>query len=122
MAFGREGWQTSEDYLHAIDLFNEGYWWEAHEVLEELWRVAGRGTALGDFLQGLIQVAAALLKAATGARAAAESLARSGGRKLRGSDSIVLGVDGPALASSVEAYVSRRTDALPRIDLRIEAR
>jgi predicted metal-dependent hydrolase len=122
IGFGWDTWQTSEDYLHAIDLFNEGYWWEAHETLEALWRIAGRGTPLGEFLQGLIQAAAALLKAAIGARAAAGSLARSGCRKLRGSASIVLGVDGQALASSVEAYVAGRTDALPRIDLRLEAR
>src|SRR5207244_4035273 len=29
-------WRRSRDYLHAIDLFNHGYYWEAHEAWEAL--------------------------------------------------------------------------------------
>ncbi len=36
-----ENWRKSEDYLFGIDLFNEGYWWECHEVLEGLWHAVG---------------------------------------------------------------------------------
>lgn len=32
-----EDWRKSEEYLYSIDLFNEEYWWECHEVLEGLW-------------------------------------------------------------------------------------
>lgn len=31
-----EDWRKSEEYLYSIDLFNGEYWWECHEVLEEL--------------------------------------------------------------------------------------
>ena len=29
-------------YLYAIDLFNHGFYWEAHEAWEALWHAAGR--------------------------------------------------------------------------------
>ena len=59
-------WQESRDYLHGIDLFNHGYYWEAHEVWEGLWRAAGRTGATADFLKGLIKLAAAGVKVRQG--------------------------------------------------------
>ena len=110
-------WETCDEYLYGIDLFNHGYWWEAHEVFEEFWRAAGRDTPLGDFFQGLIQIAAALIKDAVGARAAARSLARAGCAKLRKTPGIVLGVARAGLAASVEAFLSGKSDSAPFIDL-----
>jgi hypothetical protein len=55
-------WSESREYLYAIDLFNHGYYWEAHEVWEGLWHAAGRKGALADFLKGLIKLAAAGVK------------------------------------------------------------
>ena len=49
-------WARCEGHLHAVDLFNHGYWWEAHEVWEELWRGFERGDATARILQGLIQL------------------------------------------------------------------
>lgn len=44
----------------AVELFNQGRFWEAHEALEEIWRfVVDEEEA--KVLQGLIQAAAALL-------------------------------------------------------------
>jgi hypothetical protein len=114
-------WETCDEYLYGIDLFNHRYWWEAHEVFEEFWRAAGRGTPLGDFLQGLIQVAAALVKDAVGSKAAAKSLARAGFAKLRKTPGIVLGIAGTKLASSVEAFLSGRSETIPRIVLNCES-
>lgn len=61
-----ERWQDSRAYLHGIDLFNHGYYWEAHEVWEGLWRAAGRTGRTGDFLKGLIKLAAAGVKVRQG--------------------------------------------------------
>jgi predicted metal-dependent hydrolase len=47
------------EYLHGIELFNSGKYWEAHEAWEEIWRVSQGDLKL--FYQGLIQAAAALL-------------------------------------------------------------
>lgn len=59
-------WQESRAYLHGIDLFNHGYYWEAHEVWEGLWRAAGRAGSTADFLKGLIKLAAAGVKVRQG--------------------------------------------------------
>ncbi len=59
-----EDWRECEHFLFGIDLFNEGYWWECHEVLEGLWHAAGIGSPAAHVLQAVIQCAAAHLKAA----------------------------------------------------------
>lgn len=59
-------WQQCRTYLWGIDLFNHGYYWEAHEAWESLWHVAGRQGAVAEFLKGLIALAAAGVKAREG--------------------------------------------------------
>jgi hypothetical protein len=57
---------ASLDFLFGVDLFNSGYYWEAHEAWEGLWMAAGRTGPVADFLKGLIKLAAAGVKARTG--------------------------------------------------------
>ena len=57
-----ERWATSRPYLYGIDLFNHGYYWEAHEVWEGLWRAHGRTETIALFFKGLIALAAAGVK------------------------------------------------------------
>jgi len=57
---------ASATYLYAIDLFNHGFYWEAHEEWEALWHAAGRHGRTADFLKGLIKLAAAGVKAREG--------------------------------------------------------
>ncbi len=59
-------WRDSEEYLYGCDLFNHGYYWEAHEAWESLWHAAGRRGEVADFLKGLIKTAAAAVKAREG--------------------------------------------------------
>jgi uncharacterized protein len=59
-------WQRCELYLWGLDLFNHGYYWEAHETWEALWHACGRKGTLADFLKGLIKLAAAGVKAREG--------------------------------------------------------
>jgi uncharacterized protein len=61
-----EEWWTCEEYLWGIDLFNHGYYWEAHEAWEGLWHAAGRTGRVADFLKGLIKLAAAGVKTREG--------------------------------------------------------
>ena len=60
------GWQVSSDYLFGIDLFNHGFYWEAHEIWEQLWIACGRSGREADFLKGLIKLAAAGVKVREG--------------------------------------------------------
>lgn len=55
-------WATCRPYLYGVDLFNHGYYWEAHEYWEELWHACGRSGSAGCFFQGLIRLAAAAQK------------------------------------------------------------
>ena len=55
-------WRDSRAYLRGIDLFNHGYFWEAHEAWECLWNACGRTGRTALFLKGLIALAAAGLK------------------------------------------------------------
>jgi len=55
-------WQESEPYLYGVDLFNHGYYWEAHEAWESLWHAAGRHGLIASWLKALIKLAAAAVK------------------------------------------------------------
>lgn len=57
-----ERWADNRTYLIAIDYFNLGYYWEAHEEWESLWRISGADTTVGRFLKGLIKLSAAGVK------------------------------------------------------------
>ena len=69
-------WQACRLYLHGVDLFNHGYYWEAHEAWEGLWHACGRGGPTGAFLKGLIKLAAAGVKARAGRAEGVRSHAR----------------------------------------------
>jgi predicted metal-dependent hydrolase len=55
-------WADCRVYLQAVDLFNHGYYWEAHEAWEALWHACGRHGVLADFFKGLIQLAVSGVK------------------------------------------------------------
>jgi uncharacterized protein len=59
-------WRWNEVWLYAIDLFNHGYYWEAHEAWEALWHAAGRRGPTADLLKGLIKLAGAGVKSREG--------------------------------------------------------
>jgi len=73
-----ERWRDNDAYLWGVDLYNHGYAWEAHEAWEGLWRAAKRDDTQATFLQGLIQCAAARVKASMGDAAAAERVLARG--------------------------------------------
>jgi len=75
-------WQTLTDWLYGVDLFNQFYFWEAHEAWESLWATAPRDSDQRLLLQGLIQIAAALLKVHGAVLAGAQSLSHDGMEKL----------------------------------------
>jgi hypothetical protein len=76
-------WQECWPYLRGLDLFNHGYYWEAHEVWEGLWHACGRTGTTGAFLKGLIKLAAAGVKAREGRPEGVRSHARRAGDLFR---------------------------------------
>ncbi|MGH7202327.1 MAG: DUF309 domain-containing protein [Planctomycetaceae bacterium] len=57
-----EDWADNRNFLLAMDYFNHGYYWEAHDEWERLWRVCGPETTVGRFLKGLVKLSAAGMK------------------------------------------------------------
>ena len=53
---------SSNAFLWGLDLFNHGYYWEAHEAWEGLWQVADRDDPLRTLFKGLILLSAAGVK------------------------------------------------------------
>ena len=95
-------WRTCEEYLYGIDLFNHGYWWEAHEALELVWVAAGKKSEAGQFIQGLILIAAAHLKRYQGLTEVSSRMAQKGLRKMSGvSSGIRFGIEIHSLRSDV---------------------
>ena len=116
-SFDTDSWQECEAYLYSIDLFNHGFWWEAHERLKHVSIGAGRESETGQFVQGLIQVAAALLKHFMREDKGAATLAELGLGNLQEVTGIYLGVDIATLVIQVQDCLKTENAKYPRIQL-----
>ncbi len=103
-------WHDCETYLYAADLFNHGFYWEAHEAWESLWHAAGHHGTIADFLKGLIKLAAAGVKFREGNPVGVERhLARAQELLQLVMEARYCGIDIPALieqASQLEQQIS----------------
>ncbi|HPF41822.1 MAG TPA: DUF309 domain-containing protein [Phycisphaerae bacterium] len=102
-------WRDSVDYLYGCDLYNHGYWWEAHEAWEGLWRVTAKPSVQHSFLQGLIQVAAAHMQVHLGKIEGVRRLRESSRRHLApaldvAGHGLYMGVSLAAWVSGLDAY------------------
>ena len=73
----------SDIFLWGLDLFNHGYYWEAHEAWERLWQVADRDGPLRMLFKGLILLSAAGVKIRERKHVAAARHARHAAALLR---------------------------------------
>jgi len=115
--FSADQWRDCHPYLYGIDLFNHGYWWEAHEAWEAVWLAAGQDTRTGQFIQGLIQVAAAQLKRSMGEETGARLLTDSGIARLAVVEGIYLGVEGAPLIADAQRCLRENRGEYPQIHL-----
>lgn len=115
--FNPERWHECEEYLYAIDLFNHGYYWEAHESFEAVWIAAGRKTRPGLFVQCLLQIGVGLLKQRQGQYHAAKRMWQSGLEKLHGVNGPWMGIDTDAMRVTVKQLLSDEITSLPPIKL-----
>jgi hypothetical protein len=74
---------SSDPFLWGLDLFNHGYYWEAHESWEGLWQVADRDGPLRVLFKGLILLSAAGVKIRERKNAAAVRHAKRAAAQLR---------------------------------------
>ena len=100
-----------EPYLRAIRLFNDGTFFEAHEVWEDVWRASVPPEK--QFLQGLIQVAVALHHHGKGNLAGARSLLARGSRNLTGYPEGFGGIQLVRLLESLEQWRNALAEGKP---------
>lgn len=99
-------------YRRGIELFNEAEFFEAHEVLEDVWRASSGEEK--RFLQGLIQVAVALHHFSTGNRVGAQSLLARGAAKFTDLPDDYRGVRVAALRRQSEAWLRHLAGEAPQ--------
>ena len=116
-SFDSGNWQQCEEYLYCIDLINCGFWWEAHERFKQIIIGAGRDSETGQFVQGLLQVAAALLKHFMEEDEGATTLAKLGLGNLQEVDDSYLGIDIATLVAQVNDCLNSRESKYPSISL-----
>lgn len=100
--------------LHGISLFNQRDFFEAHEALEDVWRVAPEPEK--KFVQGLIQVAVALHHHSKGNLVGAQSLLRRAAQNLALYPNTFAGVNIAALLSELsdwQQYLAEGSSAPP---------
>ena len=100
-----ESWRNSLDYLHGFDLFNAGFYWEAHEAWEGFWHAAGRHGQTADFLKALIKLAAAGVKHLEGVPGGVKTHGRRAGALFRSVASNLAG-PGEYLGLSLQVLIS----------------
>lgn len=115
--FGADNWMASDEYLYAIDLFNNGFWWEAHERLKQVSIGAGRESITGTFIQGLIQASAGLLKHFMAQDAPARALIDLGLSNLEVKQNPYLGIDVTALKAALNDCLDHDDSVYPSIRL-----
>lgn len=103
-------WGTCAEYLYGCDLYNHGYWWEAHEAWEDVWRGLEPGQLERSFLQGLIQTAACHLQWLLGRWAGVQRLLVSSEAHFAalGEHTWFFGLDLPGFRRTTGAYYQDR--------------
>lgn len=91
-----------KDYQHGISLLNQQHFFEAHEVLEDVWRDAPAPER--KFLQGLIQVAVAFHHYSRGNRIGFRSLLERAIRNLSSYPAQHAGLDLAALLENLTEW------------------
>jgi len=80
-------WEVCEPYLLGFDMFNHGFYWEAHEAWEALWQAIEREGRRATFLKGLIKLTASGVKARQGSKSGVKHLADGAIKEFRAVES-----------------------------------
>jgi predicted metal-dependent hydrolase len=105
-------------FERGLDLFNRTHFFDAHEVLEDVWRALPRdrtsGRRLRLHLQGLIQLAVAFHHESTGNLVGARSVLERGLRNLKGAESSFPNLDFERLRAGLADWQKHFTGFAPR--------
>ena len=108
-----------DELERGVDLFNQGRFFDAHEILEDVWR----HSPIGDkkFFQGLVQIAVAFHHHSTGNLTGMRSVLRRALTNLSSAPRDFSGIDLASLRYSLSAWLDaaepqQLPQTLPRIE------
>lgn len=104
------GWDRH--YVGFFDCFNRGLYYEAHDVLEELW-LPSRGGAKDSYYKGLIQLAGAFVHFQKSRLRPAGALLRLAQANLQSYPGFYDGVSLVAILELIEDWLRRLEDCSP---------
>lgn len=110
-----------------IDLFNRAHFFDAHEVLEDIWRATTKDRPLRRHLQGMVQLAVAFHHESRGNHLGARSVLARALRNLEGADESFPMLDLARLRAHLSDWqeylaAARTRPEPPRISVRRSAR
>jgi predicted metal-dependent hydrolase len=91
-------------FNRGLDLFNRAHFFDAHEVLEDVWREAPLHSPSRRHLQGMVQLAVAFHHHSTGNYVGAHSVLERAMRNLHGADSSLPDLDLDQLRADLEVW------------------
>jgi predicted metal-dependent hydrolase len=111
------GWVIPDGttWAHGLELFDQGAYWESHEALEELWKLAPAASDERHLLQAIIQIAAGCLKLQAGKGAPALSLLAKATAHLAGVREGCLGIEVARLRREATAYLGGQSASPPTL-------
>src|SRR3981189_3275939 len=95
---------NSGDFSRGLDLFNRAHFFDAHEVLEDVWRALPRDRPLRRHLQGMVQLAVAFHHESKGNHVGARSVLERAMRNIGGADSSFPDLDLNRLRAELEIW------------------
>ena len=107
--------EPPEEYLRGIALFNDGRFYECHEVWETVWLRASGDER--EFLHAMIQAAAALLHVQRGNLKGAQSVGARAVSKLEQLPAVMMQVETREFLLSFKRFLAVTNAAFPRITL-----
>jgi predicted metal-dependent hydrolase len=95
---------NSGDFSRGLDLFNRAHFFDAHEVLEDVWRALPRDRPLRRHMQGMVQLAVAFHHESKGNHVGARSVLERAVRNISGADSSFPDLDLDRLRTELETW------------------
>jgi len=92
------------EFNRGLDLFNRAHFFDAHEVLEDVWRALPRDRPLRRHLQGMVQLAVAFHHQSKGNHVGARSVLERAVRNISGADSSFPELDLDRLRAELEIW------------------
>ena len=95
---------NSGEFIRGLDLFNRAHFFDAHEVLEDVWRALPRDRPLRRHMQGMVQLAVAFHHESKGNLVGAGSVLERAMRNISGADSSFPDLDLDRLRAALEIW------------------